>query len=138
MPPNKDYLNASSAPKFPENQDVRRSPQSALDYAVLQLFIDGALRLSVLSTINNKLIPGFKVKANTFESGLADIAPSLWRPAYSLVGTGTVSFSINRTHGLNRQYRNGYTFYQPLDIRFVGHLRLCSPGQSLSERSCPR
>lgn len=90
MPPNKDYLNASSAPKFPENQDVRRSPQSALDYAVLQLFIDGALRLSVLSTINNKLIPGFKVKANTFESGLADIAPGLWRPAYSLVGIRAV------------------------------------------------
>lgn len=138
MPPNKDYLNGSSAPRFPENLDVRRSPQSALDYAVLQLFIDGALRLSVLSTINNKLIPGLKVRANTFESGLADIAPGLWRPAYSLVGTGTVSFSINRTHGLNRQYRNGYTFYQPLDIRFVGHLRLCSPGQSLSERSCQR
>lgn len=86
MTPNKDYLNASSALEVSGNQDERRSPQSALSYAALQLFIDGALRLSVLSTINNKLIPGLKVKANTFESGLTDIAPSLWRPAYSSVG----------------------------------------------------
>jgi hypothetical protein len=98
MPPNKEYLNASSAPKVFGNPDERRSSQSALNYAVLQLFVDGALRLSVLSTISNKLIPGLKVKANTFEAGLADIAPSLWRPAYSLVGRVTVrSVSITLT-----------------------------------------
>jgi hypothetical protein len=97
---NKDSTNVSSAPEVSENQDQRRSPQSALNCTVLQLFIDGALRLSVLSTINNKLIPGLKVKANTFESGLADIAPSLWRPGYSLVGIGTVrSASIVLTAG---------------------------------------
>lgn len=90
IPPNKDHLNTSSAPEVSGNLDERQSSQSALNYAVLQLFVDGALRLSVLSTINNKLIPGLKVKANTFETGLADIAPSLWRPAYSLVGTETV------------------------------------------------
>jgi hypothetical protein len=98
MPPNKEYLNASSAPKVSKNPDEGRSSQSALNYAFLQLFVDGALRLSVLSTINNKLMPGLKVKANTFEAGLADIAPSLWRPAYSLVGRVTVrSVSITLT-----------------------------------------
>lgn len=121
MPPNEGYLNASSAPKVSENPDERRSSQSALSNAVLQLFVDGALQLSVLSTINNKLIPGLKVKANTFEYGLADIAPSLWRPAYSFVGRATVR-SASPHSRLNRQYRNGYTYYQPLAVPFVGHL----------------
>ena len=50
----------------------------------LQVLIDAALRLSV-SSITNKMTPGIKVKANTFGLGLADHAPTLWKPGYLLV-----------------------------------------------------
>ncbi|KAH6639483.1 hypothetical protein C7974DRAFT_132447 [Boeremia exigua] len=60
------------------------APDSKSDLHIgdLGLLIDGALRLSVLSRINSKMLPGIKLKANTFELGLADIAPTLWRPGY--------------------------------------------------------
>ncbi|KAF3007834.1 hypothetical protein E8E13_010694 [Curvularia kusanoi] len=61
----------------------RQNPEPNLGCAGLRLLIDGALRLSVLSTISNKLFPDLKVKANTFELGLMDIAPCLWRPDYA-------------------------------------------------------
>ncbi|KAF1928783.1 uncharacterized protein M421DRAFT_154993 [Didymella exigua CBS 183.55] len=48
----------------------------------MQTLIDGALRLSILSSINSKMLPGIKIKANTFGYGLADIAPTLWKPSY--------------------------------------------------------
>lgn len=58
------------------------SPQMCLDSGDLETLIDGALRISVLGRINNKMLHGVKVKANTFEVGLADVAPILWKPGY--------------------------------------------------------
>jgi hypothetical protein len=51
----------------------------------MQILIDAALRLSVLSSITSKMSPGIKVKANTFRLGLADLVPTLWKPGYLLV-----------------------------------------------------
>jgi hypothetical protein len=48
----------------------------------MQTLIDGALRLSVLSSINSKMLTGIKIKANTFGPGLADLVPTIWKPNY--------------------------------------------------------
>jgi len=53
-----------------------------LDSGDLETLIDGAFRTSILGRIKNKMLPGVKVKANAFEVGLADVAPSLWKPGY--------------------------------------------------------
>jgi hypothetical protein len=46
--------------------------------------IDGAIRLSICGL--NKSQGSFKLKANTFNVGLADVVPTLWRPEYLGVG----------------------------------------------------
>lgn len=60
-------------------------PRTGVEPTNMQTLIDGALRLSIISSINSKMLPGIKVKANTFGPGLADIAPALWKPGYLLV-----------------------------------------------------
>lgn len=57
----------------------------------MQTLIDGALRLSILGSIKGKVLPGIKVKANTFGPGLADLAPTLWKPGYLSVRDQSVS-----------------------------------------------
>ena len=47
----------------------------------LRNMVDLALRLSIRGTLS-KCSNGLKVKASTFRSGLADIAPALWRCGY--------------------------------------------------------
>ena len=58
-----------------------------VDITDLHTLVDGAIRLSLVSNLNTKMTPGIKVKANTFGAGLADIAPILWKPGYSLVSS---------------------------------------------------
>ncbi|KAJ4987220.1 hypothetical protein SVAN01_07231 [Stagonosporopsis vannaccii] len=58
------------------------SPQVSLDIGDLETLIDGSLQVSILGRINNKMLPGVKLKASTFEVGLADIAPILWKPGF--------------------------------------------------------
>lgn len=54
--------------------------------AQLETLVDGALRFSLCGTLS-KPANGLKVKANTFGQGLADIAPSMWKPGYVAVRT---------------------------------------------------
>lgn len=63
------------------------APSTRIGFSItdLSMLIDAALRLSVTNNTNSKVLPGIKVKANTFGPGLADIAPKLWRPGHSLV-----------------------------------------------------
>lgn len=58
------------------------STNTGLEIENLETLIDGALRISVLCRVNGKLLSGVKIKANTFKMGLADIAPSIWKPGY--------------------------------------------------------
>lgn len=67
-----------------ETQDTHLS-FTGVESTSMQTLVDGALRLSVLSSINSKMLPGIKVKANTFGPGLANIVPTLWKPGYLLV-----------------------------------------------------
>jgi hypothetical protein len=69
-------------------QEGNTSVEMDLNAKGFHSLIDGALRLSVASSINSRYIPGVKVKANTFGPGLADIAPILWKPGYLLVRAG--------------------------------------------------
>lgn len=66
-------------------QDRLADTRSSPDTADLHALVDGALRLSVMSSINSKSLSGIRIKANTFRLGLAEIAPTLWRPGYLLV-----------------------------------------------------
>lgn len=61
---------------------------SIVDLTKLCTLVDGALRLSVTSSINIKSQSGIKIKASTFGLGLAKVAPILWRPGYLLVREG--------------------------------------------------
>jgi hypothetical protein len=53
----------------------------------IQSVVEGAMRLSIYG--NSKLSVGIKVKANTFGIGLADVAPTMWRPGYISVRYAT-------------------------------------------------
>lgn len=86
-PSSENHMKAPPGQWGPGALGEGRNPEPSLSCAGLRLLIDGALRLSVLSRINNKLFPDLKVKANTFELGLMDIAPCLWRPDYARVRT---------------------------------------------------
>ncbi|KAF3052471.1 hypothetical protein E8E11_010310 [Didymella keratinophila] len=66
-----------------ETQDTQLCSTS-VEPTSMRILIDGALRLSVLSSITSKMLPGIKIKANTFGPGLADLAPTLWKPGYLL------------------------------------------------------
>lgn len=78
----------------PNRQTRTANTRTNLSIANLRMLIDGALRLSIVSSINNKMLPGIKVKASTFGHGLADVAPILWRPGYLLVRRETCSSII--------------------------------------------
>ncbi|KAF9693895.1 hypothetical protein EKO04_008392 [Ascochyta lentis] len=67
-----------------DSQDEISNTRSNVGIADLQTLVDRALRLSVTGSINSKSVPGTKVKANTFGPGLAEVAPTLWRPGYLL------------------------------------------------------
>lgn len=56
------------------------------DREEIQSMIDGAFRLSVCGSFSKRSKRSLKVKASTFELGLADIAPVMWRPGYLPVG----------------------------------------------------
>ena len=58
-----------------------------LEVTELKVLVDAALRISVSNNINSRMLPGIKIKANTFGPGLADIAPVIWKPGYSLVSS---------------------------------------------------
>lgn len=81
-PPNEADLRLPSQISDPHQIRVTRIDVKP---ASLQILIDGALRLSLLSSINSKMMPGIKVKASTFRTGLAEITPTLWKPGYLLV-----------------------------------------------------
>ncbi|KAF2625536.1 hypothetical protein BU25DRAFT_473600 [Macroventuria anomochaeta] len=83
-PPGEAHQNCRLTLEASDSQNGAPNPKTSLDIANLQTLIDGALRLSVVSSINSKMLPGVKVKANTFGPGLADVAPTLWKPGYSL------------------------------------------------------
>lgn len=83
---------------LPDAETGSSSPAMGLDNSDLEKLIDGALRVSILSRINNKMSPGVKLKANTFESGLADIAPVLWKPGYLSVGRESRTHAVDRAN----------------------------------------
>lgn len=64
-------------------RDIAESP-AGTHQADLESLIDGALRLSLCGSLQ-KSLNGLKVKANTFRAGLADIAPSIWKPDHLTV-----------------------------------------------------
>jgi hypothetical protein len=88
-PPNEALLGPWSNSEVYETQQTRLSSEGVEPTSV-QTLIDGALRLSVLSSITSKMLPGVKVKANTFGPGLADLSPTLWKPGYLLVRAAEV------------------------------------------------
>lgn len=53
-----------------------------LDHVAVEQMVDGGFRLSVCGSPSGKSLHGLKFKANTFQLGLADIAPTMWRPGY--------------------------------------------------------
>lgn len=55
------------------------------DTSEVKRLVDGAMRLSVCCSLQ-KTSNDLKIKANTFNVGLADVAPVLWKPGYLLVG----------------------------------------------------
>ncbi|KAF1960280.1 hypothetical protein CC80DRAFT_532772 [Byssothecium circinans] len=57
--------------------EITDIPESQL----IQDFVDAAVRLSVFGTLRGTAA-GCKIKANTFAGGLAEVAPTLWRPGY--------------------------------------------------------
>ncbi|KAF3044820.1 hypothetical protein E8E12_010920 [Didymella heteroderae] len=80
-PPNEDLLGSRLSSQALETRKQQLPPTDVRPTS-MQALIDGALRLSILSSINGKTLPGVKVKANTFGTGLADLAPTVWKPGY--------------------------------------------------------
>lgn len=77
----------------------------------IQSMVEGAMRLSIYG--NSKLSSGIKVKANTFNTGLADVAPIMWRPGYLAVLYATEADSYRLTYC--RRYRKGLISH-PLSV----------------------
>ena len=75
-------LLSSGIPNLTEDME---DAKTNFEMADLKVLVDGALRISVSNNINNRTLPGIKTNANTFGPGLADIAPIIWKPGYSLV-----------------------------------------------------
>ncbi|KAJ8116280.1 hypothetical protein OPT61_g2257 [Boeremia exigua] len=92
---NQEFCQISS---ISDKQTGTSKPMSSPDTGDLEILVDGALRLSVLSRINSKMLPGMKIKASTFELGLADVAPTLWRPGFSLVRQRALKLNVDKTH----------------------------------------
>ncbi|KAH7084922.1 hypothetical protein BKA63DRAFT_559598 [Paraphoma chrysanthemicola] len=89
-PPN---TGSSQEPRSPDKLDLQpcngaavlvqsqeHTDLAAVEFAEVQIMVDGAMRLSVDGLSKSR--SGLKVKASTFHTGLADLVPSLWRPAY--------------------------------------------------------
>ncbi|KAH7401580.1 hypothetical protein BKA66DRAFT_565202 [Pyrenochaeta sp. MPI-SDFR-AT-0127] len=78
----------------------------ANNYLEVEDIVDAALRFSVSGSSNNKSVNGLKVKASTFQAGLADIAPALWRPDYLIAVSQrayllpTISRSLSQSAGM--------------------------------------
>ncbi|KZM19220.1 hypothetical protein ST47_g9590 [Ascochyta rabiei] len=79
----------------------KRTPNSRSNISIagLQTLVDGALRLSVMGSINSKLVPGIKVKTSRFGPGLAEIAPALWKSGYLLVRIGSSLYTTGHASG---------------------------------------
>jgi hypothetical protein len=78
------------------------------EFQPIEMMIDAAMRISLCKRGSSN---NLKIKANTFNEGLADVAPALWRPGYRSVryvhpravtaidpSAGTVPESSSRSH----------------------------------------
>ncbi|KAL5120504.1 hypothetical protein ACEQ8H_001522 [Pleosporales sp. CAS-2024a] len=70
-----DFHLFAAAPQDPDRQAL--TDELIVE---IQAMIQGAIRLSIYG--NSRALSGFKIKANSFETGLAGLAPAIWRPGY--------------------------------------------------------
>jgi hypothetical protein len=59
----------------------KRDPAVPPSAQHIETLVDAAIRVSACNNLRGS-VPGLKFKANTFNQGLADIAPALWRPGF--------------------------------------------------------
>ena len=90
-----DTDTVASSPVLSHSSDVHRF-EAAVNPASSEKLVDGALRLAVCGV--NKAVHGIKVRASSFDSGLADLIPELWSPGFLRVGS--VLVAIKQTNRL--------------------------------------